>query len=214
MRADSGSVVCAAAVGEPADCDAAADAADPDGPSDGEAPTVLSCDTAPCCDDSVGALAVAPGPLGCGIAGPLLPAAARERESSFRLMVYDRNGGSSDEVAGAPVSAVPGGIPPVGVPPGGVWTDLPLGPDSSSGTNNTIRMTRMIAPVSLSFTRNSTVGTEPASIKHLVYAKPLQGRTHGVHRAEDNDSITGNRRSASNLTTLFHGCCERNLVQW
>jgi hypothetical protein len=85
------------------------------------------------------------GPLGCGIDGPLLPAAAvRARESSPRLMVYDLNGGSSDEGAAAAV---------------GAGADRPFGPDNSSGTNNTIRTTRMIAPVSRSFTRVSKMGT-------------------------------------------------------
>jgi hypothetical protein len=151
---DSGAPDCAVIGCESADC---ADAADPDTAPGGEAPTVLSC-CPPCCDSPV-TLPVAPGcsgPLGCGIAGPLLPAAARERGSSFRLMVYDLNGGSSDEVAEAPAEAAPWSVSP-----GGVWADLPLGPDSSSGTNNTIKMTRMIAPVSLSFTGSSTVGATP-----------------------------------------------------
>jgi hypothetical protein len=87
------------------------------------------------------------GPLGCGMAGPLLPADSdRECESSPRLMVYDFNGGSSDEV---------------GAEPAGTEAEGPFGPDNSSGTNNTIRTTRMIAPVSRSFTRSSTVGTKP-----------------------------------------------------
>ena len=87
------------------------------------------------------------GPLGCGMAGPLLPAdSGRECESSPRLMVYDFNGGSSDEV---------------GAEPAGTGAEGPFGPDNSSGTNNTIRTTRMIAPVSRSFTRSSTVGTKP-----------------------------------------------------
>jgi hypothetical protein len=87
------------------------------------------------------------GPLGCGIAGPLLSADPdRECESSLKLIVYDLNGGSSDEFG-------PG--------PAGTGAEGPFGPDSSSGTNNTIRTTRMIAPVSRSFTRSSTVGTKP-----------------------------------------------------
>ena len=87
------------------------------------------------------------GPLGCGMADPVLPAdSGRECESSPRLMVYDFNGGSSDEV---------------GAEPAGTGAEGPFGPDNSSGTNNTIRTTRMIAPVSRSFTRSSTVGTKP-----------------------------------------------------
>jgi hypothetical protein len=86
------------------------------------------------------------GPLGCGMAGPLLPVdSGRECESSPKLMVYDLNGGSSDEV---------------GLDPADTGTEGPFGPDSSSGTNNTIRTTRMIAPVSRSFTRSSKVGTK------------------------------------------------------
>ena len=79
------------------------------------------------------------------MAGPLpLEAAARACESSLKLIVYDRNGGSSEELA--PAAA-------------GAGADEPLGPVSSSGTNNTIKITRMIAPVSRSFTRSSKVGT-------------------------------------------------------
>jgi hypothetical protein len=86
------------------------------------------------------------GPLGCGMAGPLLSDSVRECESSPKLIVYDLNGGSSDEVGGGPA---------------GAGAEGPFGPDNSSGTNNTIRMTRMIAPVSRSFTRSSTMGTKP-----------------------------------------------------
>ena len=63
--------------------------------------------------------------------------------SSARSMVYERNGGSSEEVAAAC----------------GAGADRE-GPLSSSGTNNTISTTRMIAPVSRSFTRLSTMGAE------------------------------------------------------
>jgi hypothetical protein len=81
------------------------------------------------------------------MAGPLVSAdSGRECESSPKLIVYDLNGGSSDGV---------------GVAPAGTGAEGPLGPDNSSGTNNTIRTTRMIAPVSRSFTRSSTVGTKP-----------------------------------------------------
>ncbi len=90
------------------------------------------------------------GAPGCGIAGPVVPPALPaesdcECESSPKLIVYDLNGGSSDEGEAAPAGAVAAG---------------PFGPDSSSGTNNTIKTTRMIAPVSRSFTRSSTMGTK------------------------------------------------------
>ena len=81
------------------------------------------------------------------MAGPLpLEAAARACESSLKLIVYDLNGGSSEELA--PAAA-------------GAGADEPFGPVSSSGTNNTIKTTRMIAPVSRSFTSNSKMGTKP-----------------------------------------------------
>ena len=105
--------------------------------------------------------------VGWGCGGPELPAAPLavsdcECESSPRLMVYDRNGGSSDEGEAAPAG-------------GGVAAG-PFGPDNSSGTNSTIKTTRMIAPVSRSFTRSSKVGTKsPQSRRqHSVYAKPGQ----------------------------------------
>jgi hypothetical protein len=87
--------------------------------------------------------------VGCG--GPEPPAAPFAVsdcvcESSPRLMVYDRNGGSSDDGEAAPAA-------------GGVAAG-PFGPDNSSGTNSTIKTTRMIAPVSRSFTRSSKVGTK------------------------------------------------------
>jgi hypothetical protein len=153
------------------------------------------------------------GPLGCGIAGPLLPAAARECESSPRLIVYDLNGGSSDEFAAAPV---------------GAGADGPFGPDNSSGTNNTIKTTRMIAPVSRSFTRCSTVGTKPLQssghhsdnppvwargvqyARRLVYAKPSQCRADGVDRAEDDDPVTRNCRRARDLATCLDRGGQRN----
>jgi len=97
-------------------------------------------------DAAPGCTAGCSGPLGCGMAGPLLSESVRECESSPKLIVYDLNGGSSDEV---------------GAEPADVGAEGPLGPDNSSGTNNTIRTTRMIAPVSRSFTRSSTVGTKP-----------------------------------------------------
>jgi hypothetical protein len=79
------------------------------------------------------------GPLTCGVDVP-----APLCESSARSIVYERNGGSSAEVAAAC----------------GAGADRE-GPLSSSGTNNTISATRMIAPVSRSFTRLSKMGAEP-----------------------------------------------------
>jgi hypothetical protein len=150
------------------------------------------------------------GPLGCGMAGPLLSDSVRECESSPKLIVYDLNGGSSDEVGGGPA---------------GTGAEAPFGPDNSSGTNNTIRMTRMIAPVSRSFTRSSTMGTKPLQssgrqseppVRHmcrtLVYAKPLQCRTYGIDRAEDNNSVTGHCSRPRDFATLLDGRCERDLV--
>jgi hypothetical protein len=114
--------------------------------------------------------------------------------------VYERNGGSSEEFAAAC----------------GTGADRE-GPLSSSGTNNTISTTRMIAPVSRSFTRLSKMGAEPlqstvgfavgrterapgregrtgnaprASLRHTsVYPKPLQRRPHRIERTEDDDAI-------------------------
>ena len=120
-----------------ADCELAACEAD-----DAAASGLSDCPVVDCVGCS--------GPLGCGIAGPLLAAALPaalpagwvcECESSPKLIVYDLNGGSSDEGGAAPAGAVAAG---------------PFGPDNSSGTNNTIKTTRMIAPVSRSFTRSST----------------------------------------------------------
>lgn len=88
------------------------------------------------------------GPLACGGALAVVPAdGVAPWDSSARSMVYERNGGSSEEEedGAAPWDA-------------GAGLDGPL---SSSGTNNTIRTTRMIAPVSRSFTRLSNMGTEP-----------------------------------------------------
>jgi hypothetical protein len=127
--------------------------------------------------------------------------------------VYDLNGGSSDEVAAVLA---------------GAGADRPLGPDKNSGTNNTIRTTRMIAPVSRSFTRTSKMGMNPPQCKrravrepvtrqvlcHSVYAKPLQCRPHRVDGAKDQHPVTRNCGSLCDLTTLFDGCCERNLVGW
>jgi hypothetical protein len=84
------------------------------------------------------------GPLAWGMAFELPAPAGAGRESSARFMVYERNGGSSEEVAAAWGA--------------GAERDGPL---SSSGTNNTISTTRMIAPVSRSFTSLSNIGAEP-----------------------------------------------------
>jgi hypothetical protein len=84
------------------------------------------------------------GPLACGDAFCVPVDESALCESSARFMVYERNGGSSEEVAAAC----------------GAGTDRD-GPLSSSGTNNTISTTRMIAPVSRSFTRLSKIGAEP-----------------------------------------------------
>jgi hypothetical protein len=90
-------------------------------------------------DSSIGAGCA--GPLACGVD---VLALAPVCESSARFIVYERNGGSSEEVAAAC----------------GTGADRE-GPLSSSGTNNTISTTRMIAPVSRSFTRLSKMGAEP-----------------------------------------------------
>jgi len=66
---------------------------------------------------------------------------------------------------------------------------VPLGPDNSSGTNNTIKTTRMIAPVSRSFTRNS-VARSFRDRSSLVYAKPLQCRTDRVDGPEHEHAVT------------------------
>ena len=84
------------------------------------------------------------GPLACGDAFDVPADESVLCESSAMFMVYERNGGSSEEVAAAC----------------GAGTDRD-GPLSSSGTNNTISTTRMIAPVSRSFTRLSKIGAEP-----------------------------------------------------
>jgi hypothetical protein len=141
------------------------------------------------------------GPLGCGMAGPLLPVdSGRECESSPKLIVYDLNGGSSDEV---------------GAEPADTGAEGAFGPDNSSGTNNTIRTTRMIAPVSRSFTRSSTVGTKTlqSSRRRLsVYAKPVQCRTHRVDRAEDHNSVTRRCGRPRDFATLLDGGRERDLI--
>jgi hypothetical protein len=87
------------------------------------------------------------GPLACGGALVVVPAdGVAPWDSSARSMVYERNGGSSEEEEeGAAAWGAGAGLD---------------GPLSSSGTNNTIRTTRMIAPVSRSFTRLSNMGME------------------------------------------------------
>jgi hypothetical protein len=109
--------------------------------------------------DAPGCTVGCSGPLGCGIAGPLLSADSdRECDSSAKLIVYDLNGGSSDEFGAALA---------------GTGAEGPFGPDNSSGTNNTIRTTRMIAPVSRSFTRSSTVGTKPPQSSEWRPRRPI-----------------------------------------
>jgi hypothetical protein len=83
------------------------------------------------------------GPLAC--AGVLAVPAPAVRASSARLMVYERNGASSEDVARAGSAC-------------GVGREGPL---NNSGTNNTITTTRMIAPVSRSFTRLSKIRAIP-----------------------------------------------------
>jgi len=153
------------------------------------------------------------GPLACGGALVVVPAdGVAPWDSSARSMVYERNGGSSEEEedGAAPWDA-------------GAGLDGPL---SSSGTNNTIRTTRMIAPVSRSFTRLSNMGTEPFQSTSVrdgtapppagpqgarigsVYPKPLQHRPHGVKRSEDEDAITLSRAFASHFAARLDGARE------
>ena len=120
----AGACVCVAAVGEP---------------SGGTSEST-------CCagvDDSAMGVGCS-GPLACGDVFGVPVDESALCESSAMFMVYERNGGSSEEVAAAC----------------GAGTDRD-GPLSSSGTNNTISTTRMIAPVSRSFTRLSKIGAEP-----------------------------------------------------
>src|SRR5262245_18666933 len=74
------------------------------------------------------------------------------------------------------------------------------GPVNSSGTKNTIRATRMTAPVSRSFTWITDSGGENQEAKRsaaglsacwLVYPKPLQRRPDRIHRAADDDAVAG-----------------------
>jgi hypothetical protein len=99
--------------------------------------------------------------MGVGCAGPLACAEALDVpadvlapcESSARFIVYERNGGSSEEETAAC----------------GAGADRE-GPLSSSGTNNTISTTRMIAPVSRSFTRLSKIGSEPVQSSATAFS--------------------------------------------
>lgn len=88
------------------------------------------------------------------------------------------------------------------------------GPVNSSGTNNTIRATRMIAPVSRSFTWTTNNGGKTREAKRsaaglgacsLVYPKPLQRRPDGVYRAADDDAIAGPGLAARQFAALDHG---------
>jgi hypothetical protein len=135
------------------------------------------------------------GPLACGGALVVVPGdGVAPWDSSARSMVYERNGGSSEEEEEDGAAACDAGA----------GLDGPL---SSSGTNNTIRTTRMIAPVSRSFTRLSNMGMESIQSMSLrdgtaappagpqeararsVYPKPLQRRSHGIKRSEDQDAV-------------------------
>src|SRR5579863_2609972 len=97
-------------------------------------------------------------------------------------MVYERNGGSSADVADAAAS--------------GCGADR-IGPVSSAGTSNTIRATRMIAPVSRSFTQS-------------VYPKPLERRAHRMHRTAHDDAIAGTAERARLFTARCHARRERH----
>jgi hypothetical protein len=106
------------------------------------------------------------GPLACGGALVVVPAdGVAPWDSSARSMVYERNGGSSEEEEdGAAAWGAGAGLD---------------GPLSSSGTNNTIRTTRMIAPVSRSFTRLSNMGTDSfqsTSVREGTAAPPAGQR--------------------------------------
>jgi len=129
-------------------------------------------------------------------------------DSSARSMVYERNGGSSEEEDGAAAWDAGAGLD---------------GPLSSSGTNNTIRTTRMIAPVSRSFTRLSNMGTEsiqsmsprdgtaapPAGPQgaraRSVYPKPLQHRPHRIKRSKDEDAVALPGALAGHFATRLDG---------
>ena len=121
------------------------------------------------------------GPLACGGALVVVPAdGVAPWDSSARSMVYERNGGSSEEEedGAAPWDA-------------GAGLDGPL---SSSGTNNTIRTTRMIAPVSRSFTRLSNMGAEPFHSTSLA-------RTAQRRRQRNRSELAGDQYIPSHCNT-------------
>ena len=111
--------------------------------------------------ESVACAAAGDSVMGVGCAGPVacaeaLDVSAEELapcESSARFIVYERNGGSSVEETAACET--------------GADREGPL---SSSGTNNTISTTRMIAPVSRSFTRLSKIGSEPVQSSATAFS--------------------------------------------
>ena len=110
-------------------------------------------------EDAAALVAVVPAgalTMGAGCAGPFATgisdpdssgALPRECESSARLIVYERNGGSPVEDAELRATGA-----------GGVERTGPL---SSSGTNTTITATRMIAPVRRSLTGVSKMRPDP-----------------------------------------------------
>ena len=80
------------------------------------------------------------------------------------------------------------------------------GPVSSSGTSNTSTATRMIAPVSLSFTRMSSIGADGRESSFVaqrsrqrgtcgnsVYPKPLESRPDDEEAPANDDAIAGHR---------------------
>ena len=146
---------------------------------------------------------------GAGCSGPLaLGVPLRDRASSPKLMVYERNGGSSaDDAATAARGAGR------------------IGPVNNSGTNNTIRATRMIAPVSRSFTLTTQDGgetekakragrrTEQVAVAHraawpLVYPKPLECRSDGEEGTAHDDSIAAVRGGPREFQSCHHRCRE------
>lgn len=152
------------------------------------------------------------GPLACGGALMVPADGVAPWDSSARSMVYERNGGSSEEEADSAAAW-----------DAGAGLDGPL---SSSGTNNTIRTTRMIAPVSRSFTRLSNMGTESFQSTSVyertaappagplgarigsVYPKPLQHRPHGVKRSENEDTVALPGALAGHFATCLDGSRE------
>lgn len=120
-----------------------------------------------------------PGPLDpaplCGAAPDAV--AVRVRASSARSIVYDRNGGSPEEPTA----------------PGCAVEVERTGPVSNSGTNRTMSATRIIAPVSRSFTEPLTLGREIANSRS-VYPKPLQRRADSLDGTEHQHPIRRSRR--------------------